>query len=155
VQGKNAAKFEQYQLAEIKHSRLAMLAFSGLVASSTPSASRLAMLALPLAPCYVCLRRVLLYWSISSDLSPKLFMNSTFPQFFFLYLHSNLALWASASATSTSRPSRVCSSSSATSRRSTVPKAHSFPTRSLARSSKLPSLSPLFLSSLFLAVASQ
>jgi hypothetical protein len=29
VQGKNAAKFEQYQLAEIKHSRLAMLAFSG------------------------------------------------------------------------------------------------------------------------------
>ena len=28
-QGKNAGKFEQYQLAEIKHSRLAMLAFSG------------------------------------------------------------------------------------------------------------------------------
>ena len=39
VQGKNAGKFEQYQLAEIKHSRLAMLAFSGSVASSTPSAS--------------------------------------------------------------------------------------------------------------------
>jgi len=31
MQGKNEAKFEQYQLAEIKHSRLAMLAFSGLV----------------------------------------------------------------------------------------------------------------------------
>ena len=29
LQGKNAGKFEQYQLAEIKHSRLAMLAFSG------------------------------------------------------------------------------------------------------------------------------
>jgi len=28
-QGNNAGKFEQYQLAEIKHSRLAMLAFSG------------------------------------------------------------------------------------------------------------------------------
>ena len=58
MQGKNAAKFEQYQLAEIKHSRLAMLAFSGLVASSTPSASSLAMLALLLAPCYAFLRRV-------------------------------------------------------------------------------------------------
>jgi len=33
MQGKNEAKFEQYQLAEIKHSRLAMLAFSGLVAT--------------------------------------------------------------------------------------------------------------------------
>jgi len=30
-QGKNADKLEQYQLAEIKHSRLAMLAFSGFV----------------------------------------------------------------------------------------------------------------------------
>lgn len=29
VQGKNAASFEKYQLAEVKHSRLAMLAFSG------------------------------------------------------------------------------------------------------------------------------
>ncbi|KAJ1489890.1 light harvesting complex protein 5 precursor, partial [Baffinella frigidus] len=29
--GKNEGKFEQYQLAEIKHSRLAMLAFSGMV----------------------------------------------------------------------------------------------------------------------------
>ena len=31
VQGNNAGKLEQYQLAEIKHSRLAMLAFSGMV----------------------------------------------------------------------------------------------------------------------------
>jgi hypothetical protein len=30
-QGKNAAKFEQYQLAEIKHGRLAMIGFSGMV----------------------------------------------------------------------------------------------------------------------------
>jgi len=31
VQGNNAGKFEQYQLAEIKHCRLAMIAFSGFV----------------------------------------------------------------------------------------------------------------------------
>jgi hypothetical protein len=30
-QGKNAAKFEQYQLAEVKHGRLAMIGFSGMV----------------------------------------------------------------------------------------------------------------------------
>ena len=40
VQGKNAGKFEQYQLAEIKHSRLAMLAFSGLVSFPFPSPVR-------------------------------------------------------------------------------------------------------------------
>ena len=97
MQGKNAAKFEQYQLAEIKHSRLAMLAFSGSVASSTPSASSLAMFALPLAPCYAFLRRVgclrlgstvspALDWNLFASFSNSL--KGAFPLSFLLGAHT-------------------------------------------------------------------